>query len=265
MRSHILWFFLMSFSLLASGFSSGFVALRSATATYSQNSAHGPGNTIDGTAETSWAIATPSISTSPQTIVWATDSNLPSAPVLEVTLAFSDKTVAPGHSLGRFRISATKDQRNSFADGLIAGGDVSATWQVLSPVSFASTEGDSATFLPDGSVVVSGPTNYFPTYTVQFTNTLVGITGFRLEAMLDSSLPTDGPGRQRNGNFHLAEFAVSKVPEPGIALSLIGTLAVRLARRRRPVDPRSHKAPEGCPCGIISQDADPAGSNRRRR
>src|SRR5262249_47112084 len=39
---------------------------------------------------------------------------------------------------------------------------------------------------------------------------LGGITGIRLEALTDPSLPFNGPGREPlNGNFHVAEFTVS--------------------------------------------------------
>ncbi|MDP7572097.1 MAG: hypothetical protein QF391_10875, partial [Myxococcota bacterium] len=41
---------------------------------------------------------------------------------------------------------------------------------------------------------------------------LVGITGVRLEALSDPSLPAEGPGRAKNGNFVLNEFTLSAVP-----------------------------------------------------
>ena len=37
------------------------------------------------------------------------------------------------HSLGKFRISATADDRDAFADGKANGGDVDANWVVLRP------------------------------------------------------------------------------------------------------------------------------------
>ena len=37
---------------------------------------------------------------------------------------------------------------------------------------------------------------------------MVGITGFRLEVLADSSFPDSGPGRNGNGNFVLTEFQV---------------------------------------------------------
>lgn len=39
-----------------------------------------------------------------------------------------------------------------------------------------------------------------------------GITGIRLEALPDSSLPEEGSGRAENGNFVLSEFRVSAAP-----------------------------------------------------
>ena len=46
-------------------------------------------------------------------------------------------------------------------------------------------------------------------YTVIAETSLTGITGVRLEAIEDASLPMDGPGMQAtNGNFVLSELEV---------------------------------------------------------
>jgi len=62
--------------------------------------------------------------------------------------------------------------------------------------------------------------------------------GFRLEALEDNSLPSNGPGLSNsNGNFVLTEFMVVAtefpVPEPATASLLAMTGAVFLRRRRR--------------------------------
>ncbi len=45
-----------------------------------------------------------------------------------------------GHNLGRFRLSVTTDDRSLFADGLQSGGDVTANWIVLDPLTFSSSD-----------------------------------------------------------------------------------------------------------------------------
>lgn len=62
-----------------------------------------------------------------------------------------------------------------------------------------------------------------------------GITGFRLEVMLDPSLPANGPGWAGNGNFQLTEIEVRSVPEPGAAmmLSIASVLLAGFGRRKR--------------------------------
>ena len=62
---------------------------------------------------------------------------------------------------------------------------------------------------------------------------VAGVTGFRLEALKDPSLPFGGPGRQAtNGNHHLSEFVVSTVPEPQSALMLAIGLGAAVAGQR---------------------------------
>ena len=56
------------------------------------------------------------------------------------------------------------------------------------------------------------------------------ITGLRLEALPDPSLPKGGPGRDHYGNFVLTGFAVDRLDESGAATPL----DVRTTPRRRP-------------------------------
>ena len=73
-------------------------------------------------------------------------------------------------------------------------------------------------------------------YTIEAMTTLTGITGFRLEALFDTSLPLGGPGRANNGNFVLTEFTVdaAPVPEPAAcaSLSVLGLAGFAAWRRR---------------------------------
>ena len=201
------------------------VLLQNATATYSQlyDPPWVPSFTIDGKTSgyrTSWAIyqfdpghpVYDPDGQRAQTIVWETrtDLTLDGSSPLTFALHHQESNTAPGAALGRFRLSYTTDDRATFADGLSSGGDVTANWVVIAPASASSTGGEVLTTLPDSSILVSGGSNTYPTYTVTSLLKVSGITGFRLEAMKDDALPHRGPGRfPDNGNFHLSEFVVT--------------------------------------------------------
>ena len=80
-------------------------------------------------------------------------------------------------------------------------------WTVLNPESVQAHGATVLTRQPDGAV--SGAR--FPdkdVFVVTAQTDLKGITGFRLEAIPDSTLPEHGPGAAPNGNFVLTEFKV---------------------------------------------------------
>jgi len=62
--------------------------------------------------------------------------------------------------------------------------------------------------LDDGSVLASGKAPAADTYTLLARADVRGVTGFRLTALADESLPGKGPGRASNGNFVLSELTV---------------------------------------------------------
>src|SRR3989304_5024033 len=66
---------------------------------------------------------------------------------------------------------------------------------------------------PAASGLAGGKTPSPDTYPVTAVTELTGITGIRLEALPDSSLPSNGPGRVFNGNFALNEFRVTAAPK----------------------------------------------------
>lgn len=219
------------------------VPLQNATATFSQNSDLTPDKTIDGIISgpdwTSWAVFPHQTST--QTIVWETKNDLTfnNTPV-DFLLFHQEFLAAAGHSLGHFRLSYTTDNRDEFADWLANGGDVTANWIPINPTHISSTEGETFTVLPDFSILVSGGANQYPTYTVDSTLTASGVTGFRLEAIPDLSLPHGGSGRQpTNGNFALSEFVVTTpVPEPKtytMLLAGLGLLGFMVRRRKESI------------------------------
>ncbi|MEI8043097.1 MAG: hypothetical protein WCL11_16930 [Verrucomicrobiota bacterium] len=197
------------------------VQLQNATATFSQTTQghYSVTNVIDGIKDErqGWAISPAPGSTiiGPQTVVFeaVADVGFTNATRLTFTLSQLHTSSAYGldeaHNLGRLRLSLTTDSRSDFADGLETGGDVTANWAVLDPFSFISVRGTTLTELPDHSILASGPNPSTDIYIVSCIVTNTGITGFRLEALEDPSLPQGGPGRRpENGNFVLTEFEV---------------------------------------------------------
>jgi hypothetical protein len=93
------------------------------------------------------------------------------------------------------------------------------------------------TTLSDNSVLAGGVVPGTGIYDARYDMNLSGITGIRLEALEDPSLPMGtGPGLfERNANFVLTELEVniSPIPEPSTyVLMLAGLLMVGFAFRR---------------------------------
>ena len=81
----------------------------------------------------------------------------------------------------------------------------------LHPLDIVDISGpDGVTFkkLSDGSFLVSGQNPPGGTYQIDATTDVKGITGFRLEAIPDESLPAHGSGRAAQGGFMLSELQV---------------------------------------------------------
>lgn len=190
------------------------VALKNATATFSQGALGGgpysPDMAIDGVFYTGtpccsngWTIDhLPEDITNSEIAVWQTEKNIGPG-VLTFTMYFLDPN--PGHLLGRFRWSVTTDKRSTYADGLPTGGDVDADWVVLTNPVLQVPTGMTATVLSDGSILLSGAVPGQGLYQVQYVTDLKHITGVRLEALEDATLPASGPGFAANGNFVLTE------------------------------------------------------------
>lgn len=229
------------------------VGLQQPTATFSQ-AGFAVSQAIDGlfstpTSYNGWAID-PNEGVN-QTAAFETQSNTGFAGGTQLTFTLDQRFYNPlnnpndaasEHALGRFRLLVTTADRATFADGLSSGGDVGLPiiWTVLDPSSWSSANGKTLTKQGDFSLLVTANPNVPPQdiYTVVAFTNLIDITGFRLEALADLSLPYSGPGLQSaNGNFVLAEFSVDAVaatPEP-TTLLLWGTMATGLGfllRRR---------------------------------
>jgi WD40 repeat protein len=92
------------------------------------------------------------------------------------------------------------------------GQSVASRWVPLVPKATKASGGSTLTAGPDGTIVVTG-TNKNGEYTLTAETDLTGITGIRLEAIADPSLPAKGPGRATDGNFVLTEFEVTAAPK----------------------------------------------------
>jgi hypothetical protein len=158
------------------------------------------------------------------------------------------------HFLGNFRISATTDSRNAFADGLGSGGDVTANWTVLDVLQVTGTGGESFQVLPDKSILVSGTMPATTTYTIRTTGISGAVTGFRLEMLENSSLPTNGPGRASNGNWVLTEFQVS-------ALGSIDVVVANRAPRGSEDSLTAHQEFPITTTNLFANDGDPDGDS----
>jgi hypothetical protein len=219
------------------------VPLQNGTADFSQNGTNfSAAASIDGsTADLNgWAVDPKE--TTPHTAVFETVTDTPVFVGGTLFTFTFDQFLARGlHELGRFRISITTDSRSNFADGLQTGGDVTANWIVLDPLTFTSANGATLTKQGDMSILASGTTPSTDTYTVTAATALTGITGIRIEVIPDASLPNGGSGRNSapppNGNFVLTEFLVdavaSPVPEPSTLSLVFGAALVGLFIRRR--------------------------------
>ena len=87
-----------------------------------------------------------------------------------------------------------------------------AVWETLEPLRLTSSGGATLTLENDGSILSTGTRPAKETVTILAPCRLNGVTAIRLEVLSDDRLPSKGPGRNDNGNFHLTEFRVSASP-----------------------------------------------------
>lgn len=212
------------------------VPLTNATATLSQPAGWDVGTAIDGRVDSSagWAVYDFSISQAKaQTAVFETVNDIGFAGGSLFTFTLSQINHNPFHTIGRFRLSVTTDNRSTFANGVANGGDVEANWSVLTPMITTATDGAILNSLYDGSILASGINPEHSTYTITALSNFEKITGVRLEVLEDPSLPESGPGRYVNGNFVLTELMidVTPVPEPS-TIGLLSAAGILLLGRK---------------------------------
>jgi Protein of unknown function (DUF1553) len=88
-------------------------------------------------------------------------------------------------------------------------------WQPLEPTRASSQNGSTLTIGPDKSILASGTNPDNDVYVIEAKSPIAGeITGIRIDALPDSNLPYNGPGRDDFGNFNVNKlsFAVGATP-----------------------------------------------------
>ncbi|MCP4107562.1 MAG: PKD domain-containing protein, partial [Desulfobacteraceae bacterium] len=190
------------------------VTLEYGTGTFSQEGKYTPDQSVDGQFDNpvinGWAVLEiPVHVTHEQTAVWETATDL-AAGQLKFRMYFYHPSGSA--ALGRFRISVTTDDRSEFADDKNSDGDITADWTVLANPSVTLPDGATSQVLSDSSILIGGTVVSQAVYEIEYTTSVFGITGIRLEALEDSSLPHNGPGMHPdNGNFQLTELELYKV------------------------------------------------------
>ncbi|QOJ01508.1 MAG: hypothetical protein HRU70_13840 [Phycisphaeraceae bacterium] len=222
------------------------VRLQHATATWTQQCAWwwAPAYVVDGNPFTAWALGNcfaGGDETAGEALVFETARD--TAPLAHAPFRF---TLFSGQyhpccgggmtTVGRFRISVTRDHRDTFADGMPVLGTVDADWSPLVPSLARAFPANSngtlragpspvLTVLPGGVVVASGPNPEFAFYELIADAPFGRITGVRIDFLDDNAesaesddfgLGTGGPGRHANGNVILREFTMEAAAGPTI-------------------------------------------------
>jgi hypothetical protein len=113
-------------------------------------------------------------------------------------------------------------------------------WSALVPQKVTATNGVVLKRLPDNSVLASGPNPPLTSYSVTAVTPFQRITGVRIEAIPDASLPRGGPGRDGYGHFRVTGLNVDAAPAGGAAgaATPIGLETVKVDDSATPFEPR---------------------------
>ncbi len=103
---------------------------------------------------------------------------------------------------------AAKERQKVWEQSIL---DAETGWQHVRPKRAESLGGSTLTVEGDDSVLASGVNPEADTFVVTANVPLRQITGIRLEALPDPSLPRGGPGRDYYGNFMIREVVVDGV------------------------------------------------------
>lgn len=209
----------------------GSMPLQNATASFSQGS-YPVGELLDTlipapTNNNGWAIATGSGVTTDESAVFETISDSPASAYGSIVTLTIHQTSQSQHTLGAFRVSVTTASRSTFADGLASGGNLgsSGIWTTMVPIRATATGGATLNLRADRTILASGTSPTSSVYTVVLATPLSGITGLRIDALSDASLPDNGPGRSGGGNFVITELVadVATIAAPSSAPLMTAT------------------------------------------
>ena len=106
---------------------------------------------------------------------------------------------------------AGNDYADEFARLLLNHAVGAVEWTAVMPAEMRASGGVTLTARPDKAIVATGPLAAGAVYDITLPVTQKRITGFRLEALNDPSLPNGGPGRDTAGNFVLTHVAAVPV------------------------------------------------------
>ncbi|MBI4659882.1 MAG: PSD1 domain-containing protein [Verrucomicrobia bacterium] len=133
-------------------------------------------------------------------------------------MAFLNNADEPELEVPNADIAARRAAIQSKIDAIVA--DLSnrfpveeTRWHVPANAIVESESGAKPERLDDGSYRLSGPNPDKDNYTAIIHSPVSEVSQFRLEAITDAGLPSQGPGRTEHGNFVLSEIRVSVAPE----------------------------------------------------
>lgn len=112
------------------------------------------------------------------------------------------------------RVAERSKQQPAWERAVAASLGQQPQYHVLTLDRVESTGGSSHKLMADQSVLFGPETPDRDTYRLTASTDVKNITGFRLEALTDPSLPGNGPGRHQRPNFVLNEFTVSVGGKP---------------------------------------------------
>ena len=119
----------------------------------------------------------------------------------------------------RIRTAELLPGLESWAQAALARSAATAQLHPLEVAEFESSGGSEHTVQPDGSVLLTETAPERDTYKITVRTKLTGITGLKLEALTDDSLPGKGPGRGDavRSNFVLNNLHVTAAAAGGAA------------------------------------------------
>jgi hypothetical protein len=100
-----------------------------------------------------------------------------------------------------------KRPKTTSAPGVVVGWKPTQ-WTPVAPGNYKSQSGAELKKLDDGSVLAAGKNPDEELYQITINPPIAKVTAIRVDALTDASLPKNGPGRAKNGNFVLHEFRV---------------------------------------------------------